>query len=74
MKRLSGDDQGRMMRSRALPAGFNIAQGLRPSGPEQTNRPERAQFGAPSSSYGKSRGPIKGNILPNVAFIEMSCV
>lgn len=37
MKRLTGDDQERIIRSRALPAGFDFSHGLQPAMLEQQN-------------------------------------
>ena len=39
MKRLTGDDQERVMRSRALPAGFEFSRTLRPASSEQLQSP-----------------------------------
>lgn len=57
MKRLTGDDQERMIRSRALPTGFELSRAFQPSGSQQSQSPNAlAHFAEPSTeSYGGSQ-------------------
>ena len=51
MKRLTGDDQERMMRSRALPTGFDLSRTLRPATSEQLQSPSAlAHFVGPNTN------------------------
>ena len=52
MKRLTGDDQERIMRSRALPTGFDLSRAFQPTGGEQSQPPSAlAHFTGPSTSF-----------------------
>ena len=57
MKRLTGDDQERMIRSRALPTGFELSRALQPGGSQQSQSPSAlVHFAEPSTEpYGGSQ-------------------